>query len=198
MLNNPYICQALAYTLLVFGGYLAVYNTAISAIIIGDLSGLGLIGGFAIAISLTGVELWFASWARDLSHWQPLMKKARNMPHQTYGKMALFALGLALIYHFDIDSTRRAIDVTAKNFYFFLWGVTWLIFGPELAMTLSGWLLHQSKRTESKYMKANNARDAERLKLKTERNKMLDLAEEVGKEDAIRKISDRYGPSSRS
>lgn len=196
MLNNPTVCTALAWGLFLFGGYLAVFNTYLSSIVIGERSGLGLLTGVAVACSLTGVELWFASWGRSLANWKDLMKTVKRFPWRTVGKLYLLGMGLFLVYHFDIESTRLSIQDKATDAYFFLWGLSWLIGGPELTMALGSWLLGQGRKAESKYMKENNARDADRTKLKAERNLMLDLAEEAGKADAIKKIRDRFGPSS--
>lgn len=194
MLNNSYVCRGLAVLLLLFGAYLAIFNTAISAVVIGDLSGLGLSVGIAIACGLTGCELWFASWARDVSNWQPLVKTARHTPEKIALKMFFCGLGLALVYHFDIESTRLSVQARAADAYFFLWGLAWLIIGPELTMALGGWLLQQAKKADSQFMKDNNSRDADRAKLKAERTIMIDLATQAGEKSGIAKINERFGP----
>ena len=196
MLENPTVCKVIALVLLAFGGYLAVYNTTLSAVIIGDRTGLGFIGGLAIACGITGCELWFAGWARNLANWQPLYRSFRESPERTFLKMAACGFGLALIYHFDILSTWVALQGMSRDFYFFLWGVAWLIFGPELTIALASWLILHSQKVESKFMKNNNSRDAERVKLRSERETMFAMAKEAGEQSAVRKISDRYGPSS--
>ena len=196
MLSNPTACLALAWVLFVFGGYLAVFNTYLSSIVIGDRSGLGLMTGIAVACSLTGVELWFASWGRSLTNWKSLMKTVRLSPWRTCGKLYFLGMGLFLVYHFDIRSTQLALEGRATDLYFFVWALAWLIIGPELTMTLGSWLVTQARRSESRYMKDNNARDADRTKLKAERGHMLDLAVEAGKADAIKKITARFGPQS--
>ena len=195
MLSNQYICLAVAYALFIFGGYLAIFNTAISAYVIGDLSGLGVEVGIAIACGLTGVELWFASWARSFTNWKTLSKTIRKDRITTTAKLLFLSFGLVLVYHFDVESTRLATISQAKNFYFFIWGVAWLVIGPEITMTLGGWLVAQSKRISAKHMKENNNRDADRKFLQTERTKMLDYAEAAGKESAIKKASQRFGPN---
>lgn len=196
MLSNPFLCRAIAWAFLSVGGYLAVFNTIISAVVIGELSGLGLWSGVAIAISITGIELWFAGWAREISHWQPLLKKFRVSPEKTALKLFAAGLGLLLVYHFDIESTRTAMQGRASDAYFFLWGLAWLIIGPEISIGLHGWLMAKAKQAEAKHWKENNSRDADRVFLRSERNTMSDLAEEAGKQSAIKKVSDRFGPQS--
>lgn len=194
MLNNQYICTAVAYALLVFGGYLAVFNTAISAVVIGERSGLDITVGIAIACGLTGCELWFASWARTFTHWKELSKTLRKAPVTATVKLCFLALGLALVYHFDIESTRLALVGRATDTYFFIWGLAWLIIGPEVTITLAGWLIAQSKKISAKHMKENNSRDADRRFLSIERTTMLDMAEAAGKESALKKTTARFGP----
>lgn len=194
MLSNQYLCKAVAYLLLVFGGYLAIYNTAISAYVIGVRSGLDIIGGVAIACGLTACELWFASWARTFTHWKDLSKMIRKAPVAATTKLCFLALGLGLVYHFDIESTRIALIGRTTDTYFFIWGITWLIVGPEVTITLAGWLIAQAKKVASKDMKENNSRDAERRFLRVERTTMIDLAESAGKESGLKKITARYGP----
>ncbi len=194
MLTNPLLCRIVAWGLLAVGGYLAIFNTIISAFVIGKLSGLGLGMGIAIALALTSVELWFASWASDLTHWQTVTKLFKRSPEKTALKLFGAGLGLVLVYHFDIESTRLGIQSRALNSYFFLWGLAWLILGPEIAISLHGWLLDKAKKSEAKTWKENNSRDAERQFLKTERTTMIDTAEEAGRQSAIKKIAERFGP----
>ncbi|MEM9148920.1 MAG: hypothetical protein AAGB19_00415 [Cyanobacteria bacterium P01_F01_bin.3] len=194
MLTNPTLCRIIAWGLLAVGGYLAIFNTLISAVVIGNRSGLDITVGASIACGLTAIELWFASWARDISHWKPLMKVFRRAPEKTILKLVAGGIGLALVYHFDIESTRLSLQGKANDAYFFLWGVAWLIAGPEIAISLNGWLNGQAKRAEAKAMKENNTRDAERQFLRTERNTLLDLSEEAGRQSAIKKVTERHGP----
>jgi hypothetical protein len=194
MLTNPLICRIVAWGLLAVGGYLAIFNTIISAFVIGKMSGLGLGMGGAIALALTSVELWFASWASDLTHWQTVTKLFRRSPEKTALKLFAAGIGLVLVYHFDIESTRLGIQSRSLNTYFFLWGLAWLILGPEIAISLHGWLLDRAKKAESKAWKENNSRDAERQFLRSERTTMLDVADEAGKQSAIRKVAERHGP----
>lgn len=193
MLKNPLLTRAIAWILISFGAYLAIFNTAISAFVIGERSGLGFPVGLAIAFSLTGTELWFASWAKELTNWQGIIKDIRRQPEKAW-KLCAVGVGLALVYHFDIESTRLAMQSRSSDFYFFLWGLCWLVFGPEILLALFGWLNLAADKAEAANMKDSNHRDAERLVLRTERRVMFDLAEQVGKERATAKISERYGP----
>lgn len=192
MLNNVYTTRAIAIFLLVVGGFLAFFNTSISAYIIAVKSGLPLLIGFSIAVGLTAVELWFASWARVVSHWKPLAKRLRIDPVRTGLMMVGVGLGLGLVYHFDVESTRLSVQSRATSDYFFLWGLSWLIFGPELCISLNGWLMHKSNQVEARSMKENNSRDADRTFLQNERRTMLDLAEEAGRQSAIAKMRERH------
>jgi hypothetical protein len=193
MLTNPTLTRAISWILILFGGYLAIFNTAISAYVIGERSGLGLAVGVAIAFSLTGTELWFASWARHVRNWEPVVKDVRLHPERIW-KLSAMGLGLALVYHFDIESTRLAIQTRSTDFYFFLWGLCWLVFGPEVILALSGWLQTAADKAEAKNLKDTNSRDADRVHLRAERRTMFDLAEQAGKESGTSKIAKRYGP----
>lgn len=193
MLSSPLLTRAIAWVLILFGAYLAMFNTAISAVVIGERSGLGLAVGAAIAFSLTGTELWFASWARHIRNWEPVVKDIRLHPEHLW-RLSAMGLGLALVYHFDIESTRLAIQSRSTDFYFFLWGLSWLVFGPEVILGLSTWLLTEADKAEARNLKDTNSRDADRVHLRAERRRMFDLAEQAGKESGTAKISKRYGP----
>ena len=192
MLDNALLCKSLASILLLFGGYLAIFNTVISAWIIGERSGLTFAVGFAIACGLTVAELWFAGWGRNLSNWRLVVKDFRREPEKTALKLFSIGFGLFMIYHYDILSTWLSVKPKSTDFYFFIWGVAWLVFGPEVILTLSNWLFMQAKKAETQQKKANNERDAELMRLRTERTTMMGLAEEVGKEGAIAKMTRRY------
>lgn len=195
MLNNPILCRAIAWVLIAIGGYLAIFNTFISAVVIGERSGLGFAVGGAIACGLTAVELWFASWARDVAHWQPVVKAFRRAPEKIGLKLFGAGVGLVLVYHFDIESTRLGIQAQSTDSYFFVWGLAWLIVGPEVAITLHGWLAGQAKKADAKSMKENNSRDADRQLLRSERETMIDIAKVAGEQSAIRKMNERHGPT---
>lgn len=194
MLNNPVLCRLIAWALVAVGGYLALFNTFISAVVIGERSGLDMFVGLAIAGGLTAVELWFASWARNISHWKPLIAAYRSSPQKTLLKLGGCAVGLLLIYHFDVESTRLSIQASALDGYFFLWGLSWLIFGPEIAISLSDWLQGVAKKAEAKQMKNNNARDADRQFLRSQRQVMMEMAKQAGRDSGIQKVSARFGP----
>lgn len=193
MLDNPILTRCLAMLLGLFGCYLAVYNSQLSAIVINERSGLDIVASVAIAVGLTGIELWFASWARSLANLKKVWAAYRRKPAEIAFKLFVGGVGLALVYHYDIESTRLSAGLDATDRYFFVWSVAWLVFGPEIAISLCGWLWQHAMIAETR-ISANFAHQkAEHKYRKSKETKMVELAEQAGTVDGITQARARWG-----
>lgn len=192
MLANFWITRGVAVFLFVFGGYLAIYNSMLSAIVIHQRSGLEAMASLSIAIGITGLELWFASWARNLENMRKVMKLFKRQPIETSLKLFAGGIGMALTYHYDIQTTRLSAGLVATDMYFFVWSVGWLVFGPEVTMSLGAWLWRESTDQQTLHLKKNAHKDAENAFNRERREMLISLAQQHGKNEGIRQASSRF------
>jgi len=192
MLNNPYLTRVLSALLFGFGSYLAAYNTQLSALVIHERSGMDIVAAVAIAVSTTGIELWFASWARNLKNLRDLYKSFQRKPFEIGGKLIATVFCLALTYQFDIETTRLSAGLKATDWYFFTWAVSWLVFGPEIAISLADWLWREGRDQLTRLSTENGHKNAEQRYRQSKERIMIDLAEQAGKSDGEQAAISRW------
>jgi phosphate/sulfate permease len=193
MLNLPLLSRVFSVILLALGLYLALENTLISAQVLQRSSGATMVTAFAIAVVATGLELAFASWIRQEKTFPELMKELQNKPVHTSMRLFGSGLGLAIVYHFDLLTTARHPSFAASDNYFFSVIVIALVFGPEVCIVIASWLWLSSRDVQIRHLEKNTAKDAENQRLKTKRQKLVAIAEEVGQAEAITTARARWG-----
>jgi phosphate/sulfate permease len=193
MLNNPLMSRAFAFILLTLGLYLALENTLISASVLQMSSGATMVTAFAVAVVATGLELAFASWLRQEKTFPALVKEFQGKPVHTSFRLFGSGLGLAIVYHFDLLTTARHPSFADSDNYFFGVIVLALVFGPEVCIVIASWLLISARDVESRQLDKNTTKDAENRRLKTKREKLISIADEVGKAEAIETARKRWG-----
>jgi len=179
--------------LMLLGVYLAVENTVISADVLAKASGSNLTIAIAVAVVATGLELTFASWLRQGKGVVTVTGEFRDKPVQTAGRLFLLGLGLALVYHFDLLTTARHPSFVGGERYFFGVIVMALVFGPEACIVLASWMWFKARDVESRQIDQNAAKDAENMRLRTKRSKLVALANEAGEAEAIKTARQRWG-----
>lgn len=195
MLNIPIAARAFAGLLLVVGLLLAVENTVISADVLAKASGANLAIAIAVAVVVTGLELTFASWLRQGKGVVTVTGQMRDKPVQTAGRLFLLGIGLALVYHFDLLTTALHPSFVDGERYFFGVIVVALVFGPEVCIVIASWLWLKARDVESRQIDQNAAKDAENMRLRTKRSKLVALANEAGEAEAIKTARQRWGSS---
>lgn len=193
MLNIPMFTRLFATILISLGVYLAAENTLISAAVLADESGASAVAATAISVAATGLELIFASWIRSSNSVDTAKKAVRRINLASFLRMFIAGCGLALVYHFDILTTAKHANFDSASPYFFFVVVAAFVFGPEICIVLSAWLMEQARDTETRQMADGNARDAENAFRKAERLQLVDLAREAGKDKATKKAVERWG-----
>jgi hypothetical protein len=193
MLNLPLLSRIFSVILLALGLYLALENTLISAQVLQQASGATMVTAFSIAVVATGLELAFASWIRQEKTFPELMKELQNKPVHTSMRLFAAGLGLAIVYHFDLLTTASHPSFAASDNYFFSVVVIALVFGPEVCIVIASWLWLSSRDVQIRHLEKNTAKDAENQRLKTKRQKLVAIAEEVGQAEAISTARARWG-----
>jgi ABC-type uncharacterized transport system permease subunit len=193
MLNLPLLSRAFACILLALGLYLALENTLISAQVLQMASGATPVTAFAVAVVASGLELAFASWIRQEKTFPELMKELQNKPLHTSMRLFVMGLGLAIVYHFDLLTTARHPSFATSDNYFFSVIVIALVFGPEVCIVIASWLWLSARDVQIRHLEKNTAKDAENQRLKTKRQKLVAIAEEVGQAEAITTARARWG-----
>lgn len=193
MLDNPILSRAFACILLALGLYLALENTLISADVLQKSSGATMVTAFAVAVVATGLELAFASWIRQEKTFPGLAKEFNGKPLHTTFRLFGSGLGLAIVYHFDLLTTARHPSFADSDNYFFSVIVMALVFGPEVCIVIASWLWLSARDVQSRQLEKNTAKDAENRRLKTKRDKLVAIAEEVGQAEAITTARARWG-----
>lgn len=193
MLNIPMLTRAFAGILLALGLYLATENTVISADVLEASSGASAVTAFAVAVAATGLELTFASWMRQEKGAATIVGELQKRPLHTTLRLFLSGIGLALVYHFDLLTTARHPAFTGSDNYFFGVIVLSLVFGPEACIVISSWLWSKARDVESRQLDTNTTKDAENRRLKSKRDKLVALADEVGEAEAIATARKRWG-----
>ena len=193
MLNIPLLTRAFAGVLLALGLYLATENTIISADVLESSSGASMVTAFAVAVAATGLELTFASWMRQQKGAVAIAGEMQNKPIHTVIRLFVLGVGLALVYHFDLLTTARYPDFSGSENYFFGVIVLALVFGPEACIVISSWLWGKARDVESRQLDTNTTKDAENRRLRSKRDKLVALADEVGEAEAIATARKRWG-----
>ena len=193
MLNNPTLTRAFAIILLSLGLYLATENTIISANVLQMSSGATMVTAFAVAVAATGLELTFASWIRQEKTLPALVGELKRKPARTTVRLFGSGIGLAIVYHFDLLTTARHPAFSSSETYFFSVIVLALVFGPEVCIVMASWLWFSARDVESRQLDQHTARDAENRRLKTKRDKLIAIADEVGEAEAIATARQRWG-----
>jgi hypothetical protein len=119
----------------------------------------------------------------------------RDKPVQTAGRLFLLGIGLALVYHFDLLTTALHPSFVDGERYFFGVIVVALVFGPEVCIVIASWLWLKARDVESRQIDQNAAKDAENMRLRTKRSKLVALANEAGEAEAIKTARQRWGSS---
>ena len=195
MLNNPLFTRLLSGLLIVLGVYLAIENTLITADVMGPATGISPIAANAIALVATGLELVFASWIRQEKTAIELYRSIRSNAVPVLPKLFAGGVGLALVYHFDISTTAQHPRLITTSAYYFAIAVGAFVFGPEVCVFLAGWLWQIAKDSETKTLHERSHKDAENAYERAKRENLMAMATEAGKQDAISKARDRWGPS---
>lgn len=195
MLSNPLLTRAISCILLGLGLYLALENTLISANVLQFSSGASIVTAFAVAVVATGLELVFASWIRQEKTLAALSAKLAKNPVSESVRLFGSGLGLAVVYHFDLLTTARHPAFTESDSYFFGVIVLALVFGPEVCIVIALWLWLSARDVESRQLDKNTTKDAENRRLKTKRDRLVAIAEEVGESEAISTARERWGSS---
>lgn len=198
MLSLPLLTRAFAAILLALGLYLALENTVISADVLGASSGSTDVTAFAVAVIATGLELTFASWIRQEKGLATLAGEVRRRPVQMGTRLIGAGLGLALVYHFDLLTTSSHPEFADSEVYFFGVIVVALVFGPEACIVIASWLWFKARDVETRQLDQNTTKDAENRRLKTKRDKLIAIADEVGESEAIETARQRWGPGGSS
>ena len=193
MLSIPALARGFAIALLCLGLYLAIENTLITAEVLADKSGASVVASVAFAFAATGLEIAFISWLRSDRGASGLLDTLMRKPLRTVGQLFILGIGLALVYHFDIMTTAQHPRFNTGAPYFFSVVVLGFVFGPEACIVLGGWLWGKVRDTETRRLQTDNLKDAENMKLKSERELLLNLAKQAGQEDAITKARERWG-----
>lgn len=193
MLNIPNLARGFAIALLCLGLYLATENTLITAEVLADRSGASVVASVAFAFAATGLELAFVSWIRSEKGATGLLETLMHKPFRTVSQLFVLGIGLALVYHFDIMTTAEHPRFDAGERYFFSVVVLGFVFGPEACIVLFGWLWTKARDVETRKLQTDNLKDAENMKLRSERQQLMDLAKVAGQEDAIAKARTRWG-----
>lgn len=193
MLNNPLLTRAFAFILLALGLYLALENTIISADVLQSSSGASVVTAFAVAVIATGLELSFASWIRQEKSLPELAGELKRSPAHTTVRLFGSGLGLAVVYHFDLLTTARHPSFASSDNYFFSVIVIALVFGPEVCIVIASWLWLSARDVESRQLDKNTTKDAENRRLKSKRDKLVAIADEVGEAEAIATARQRWG-----
>ena len=196
MLNLPLLTRAFAVILLALGLYLALENTIISSDVLGKSSGSTPLTAFAVAVIATGLELTFASWLRHEKGLAVVAGDFRRRPFPVGMRLLGSGFGLALVYHFDLLTTASHPEFANSEAYFFGVIVIALVFGPEACIVIASWLWFKARDVESRQLDQNTVKDAEHRRLKTKRDKMIAIADEVGESEAIETARKRWGPGS--
>ena len=148
---------------------------------------------FGVAVLATGLELVFASWIRQERTLIELSARLRKNPVGSTMRMFGSGLGLFVVYHFDLLTTARHPAFTESESYFFGVIVLALVFGPEVCIVIALWLWQTARDIESRQLDKNTTKDAENRRLKTKRDRLLEIAEEAGKAEAISTARERWG-----
>ena len=193
MINNPMLTRAFAFILLALGLYLAIENTIISSNVLETSSGATMVTAFAIAVVATGLELTFASWLRQEKGATTVMEELKRKPWPTITQLFVRGLGLGLVYHFDLLTTARHPSFSSSTNYFFFVIVIALVFGPEACIVISSWLWFKARDVETRQLDKNTVKDAENMRLRKKREAMMDIANEVGKAEAVAAARQRWG-----
>jgi hypothetical protein len=193
MLDIPMLTRAFAGILLALGLYLATENTVISADVLRSSSGSSSVTAFAVAVAATGLELTFASWMRQEKGAAAIVGEMKNKPLHTALRLAVSGIGLGVVYHFDLLTTARHPAFAGSENYFFGVIVLALVFGPEACIVIASWLWHKARDVESRHLDQNTTKDAENRRLKSKRDKLVAIANEVGTAEAIKTARERWG-----
>lgn len=193
MLTNPTLTRAFAMILLGLGFYLATENTVISSNVLETSSGATMVTAFAIAVAATGLELIFTSWIRQEKTLTAIVGELKRKPLRTTVRLFGSGVGLAIVYHFDLLTTSRHPAFTSSEAYFFGVIVLALVFGPEVCIVMASWLWLSARDVESRQLDQNTTKDAENRRLKTKRDKLIAIADEVGEAEAIATARHRWG-----
>lgn len=193
MLNNPILTRAFAAILLALGIYLATENTLISSNVLGVRSGATMVTAFAIAVTATGLELTFASWLRQDKTPATVVGQLKHKPLRNTLQLFICGIGLAWVYHFDLLTTSEHPAFIASDRYFFGVVVLALVFGPEACIVISSWLWLKARDVETRQLDQNTTKDAENRRLKTKRDRLMSIADEVGEAEAVETARKRWG-----
>ncbi len=193
MLNNPILTRAFAAILLALGIYLATENTIISSNVLEVRSGATMVTAFAIAVAATGLELTFASWLRQDKTPSTVVSNLKRKPVTNSFRLFGCGIGLALVYHFDLLTTAEHPAFRNSDSYFFGVVVLALVFGPEACIVISSWLWLKARDVETRQLDQNTTKDAENRRLKTKRDRLMSIADEVGQAEAIATARQRWG-----
>jgi hypothetical protein len=194
MIAIPALAYALAYAFIGLALALAAENTIISAEVLHNVSGASVIASGAIAISTSGLELFFASWVMREDSMTAVAEKLRKNPAPTIARLFFGGLGLGLVYHFDIYTTFRHPAFHTEDMYFFSVVVAAFVFGPEVILCIGWWLLHRAQEEETKLLAATNHKAAENAYRHSERTRLVSLAKAAGAAHADSRASNRWGP----
>ncbi|PZO55455.1 MAG: hypothetical protein DCF15_10420 [Phormidesmis priestleyi] len=195
MLDIPMLTRVFAGILLALGLYLATENTIISADVLQSSSGASAVTAFAVAVAATGLELTFASWMRQEKGAATVVGQLQKKPLHTSLRLLFSGFGLALVYHFDLLTTARHPSFLQSDNYFFTVIVMSLVFGPEACIVISSWLWSKARDVESRQLDQNTTKDAENRRLKSKRDRLVAIADEVGAAEAISTARQRWGGS---
>lgn len=193
MLNNPTLTRAFACILLGLGLYLATENTVISSNVLETRSGATMVTAFAIAVVATGLELTFASWLRQDKTPSTVTSELKRKPLRNTLRLFSGGIGLGAVYHFDLLTTAEHPAFSSSDSYFFGVVVLALVFGPEACIVISSWLWLKARDVETRQLDQNTTKDAENRRLKTKRDRLMSIADEVGQSEAIETARQRWG-----
>ncbi|MEM9092830.1 MAG: hypothetical protein AAGC93_29395 [Cyanobacteria bacterium P01_F01_bin.53] len=198
MLNIPFVARGFAIALCFLALCLAGENTIISAEVLSSQSGATALSSSVIAVGCTGLEIAFTSWMMQGKSMVELIKVFKKSAASTFFRLFIGSAILVNVYVFDIKTTYMHPQFISADTYFFIAVVCSYVFGPEILLLIGWWLWNKARDQETEYMAATNHRAAENAYRKSERERLVAMAEQAGRAHADARVSQRWGPAAQS
>lgn len=198
MLSIPFVARGFAVALCLLALCLAGENTIISAEVLSSQSGASALSSSAIAVGCTALEIAFTSWMMQGKSMVQLVKVFKKSVGNTVFRLVIGAAVLLNVYVFDIKTTYMHPQFLSADTYFFIAVVAAYVFGPEILLLIGWWLWNKARDEETAYMAETNHRAAENAYRKSERERLVAMAEAAGRAHADARIAKRWGPASQN